>query len=298
MKDCGLYPVPRRRDPLPADPFAEALLVDDGVIAWIGADDTADGLAARADRVIDLDGALVAPGFVDAHVHLFEVGLALAGVDLSASAGVTTLAAALDAVAKAAAGAHEDDVVLAYGWDERSWPEGRPRRATSSTPRRAAARCTRPAWTCTPRWCRRRSRAAARSSRGRVGRVGLGRGEAHHVARDVARAVSPARRTELYRTALRAAAEQGVVSVHEMSARTSTRAPGCGDPRAHGGRGVGPAARRGVPGRAVRHGRRRARAPRGRARPRGHRGRPQRRRVDRVAHRRDAAAVPGRPGPR
>ncbi len=46
----------------PADPFAEALLVDDGVIAWIGADDTADGLAARADRVIDLDGALVAPG--------------------------------------------------------------------------------------------------------------------------------------------------------------------------------------------------------------------------------------------
>ena len=51
----------------PADPFAEALLVDDGVIAWIGADDTADGLAARADRVIDLDGALVAPGFVDAH---------------------------------------------------------------------------------------------------------------------------------------------------------------------------------------------------------------------------------------
>ena len=44
----------------PADPFAEALLIDDGVVTWLGAEDTAAGLAARADRVIDLDGALVA----------------------------------------------------------------------------------------------------------------------------------------------------------------------------------------------------------------------------------------------
>ncbi|MBI9116155.1 amidohydrolase family protein [Sanguibacter suaedae] len=56
----------------PSDPFAEALLVVDGTVAWIGADDTADGLAATADRVVDLAGALVAPGFVDAHVEVLD----------------------------------------------------------------------------------------------------------------------------------------------------------------------------------------------------------------------------------
>ncbi|MCZ2264827.1 amidohydrolase family protein, partial [Isoptericola sp. QY 916] len=74
----------------PADPFAEALLVDDGVVTWLGAEDTAAGLAARADRVIDLDGALVAPGFVDAHVHLLETGLAAESVDLTAAGGATS----------------------------------------------------------------------------------------------------------------------------------------------------------------------------------------------------------------
>lgn len=202
-----------------ADPFAEALLVDDGVIAWIGADDTADGLAARADRVIDLDGALVAPGFVDAHVHLFEVGLALAGVDLSASAGVTSLAAALEAVAKGAAASGDDDVVLAFGWDERAWPEGRPptrEELDAAAGGRAvyAARVDVHSAVVSSELARRCG------LEGRAGWDASGwvSGEAHHVARDVARDVSPARRTELYRSALRAAAEQGVVSVHEMSA--------------------------------------------------------------------------------
>ncbi len=37
----------------PADPFAEAVLVADGVVTWIGAEDTAAGLAANADAVVD-----------------------------------------------------------------------------------------------------------------------------------------------------------------------------------------------------------------------------------------------------
>ncbi|OLT49505.1 amidohydrolase [Cellulosimicrobium sp. CUA-896] len=201
------------------DPFAEALLVDDGVIAWIGADDTADGLAARADRVIDLQGALVAPGFVDAHVHLVEVGLALAGVDLSASAGVTSLDAALRAVARAAGAAGADDVVLAFGWDERAWPEGQ---APTAQELDAAAGGR-------PVYAARVDVHSAVVSTALARRAGAERlpgwhasgwvtGEAHHAARDVARDVTPARRTALYRAALAAAAEQGIVSVHEMSA--------------------------------------------------------------------------------
>ena len=86
-----------------ADPFAEAILVEDGVVAWLGAEDSAAGFAARADEVVDLDGALVTPGFVDAHVHVLETALALTGLDLSSAGGVHTLADALAAIARAVA---------------------------------------------------------------------------------------------------------------------------------------------------------------------------------------------------
>ena len=69
----------------PADPFAEAILVEDGTVAWLGADDTADGLVARADEGVDLRGALLAPGFVDAHVHVLDTAQADEGIDLRAA---------------------------------------------------------------------------------------------------------------------------------------------------------------------------------------------------------------------
>src|SRR5699024_8736419 len=109
-----------------ADPFAEAMLVDDGTVVWLGADDTADGMVSRADEDVDLDGALVAPGFVDAHVHVLETGLALESIDLSPDGGVRSLADALDAVHRAARSRTTDAPVLGFGWDELRWPEGRP----------------------------------------------------------------------------------------------------------------------------------------------------------------------------
>ncbi|MET0788588.1 MAG: amidohydrolase [Cellulomonas sp.] len=202
-----------------ADPFAEALLVDDGTVVWLGADDTADGMASRADEVIDLDGALVAPGFVDAHVHVLETGLALESVDLSPEGGVHSLADALDAVHRAARTVTEGSTVLGFGWDELRWPEGRPptreeldaaaggapvylarvdvhSAVVSSALSRDAGLDLLPGW----------------SFDGRVER------DAHHAAREAARVVSPERRTALYRRALEHAAARGVVSVHEHSA--------------------------------------------------------------------------------
>ncbi|WP_125775939.1 amidohydrolase [Antribacter gilvus] len=213
------------------DPFAEAILVDDGVVAWLGSDDTAAGLAARADRVIDLDGALVAPGFVDAHVHTLETGLSSQAVDLSASAGVRSLADALAALhlgarKLAAEDPSGEEVLLAFGWDELSWPEGR---AFSRSELDAA--------------CGGRAVYAARVdvhsaviSTALAERAGLDHlpglaedgtvtGEAHHVARDLAQDVTSARRTRAYRRALEGWARQGIVGVHEMSApHVDTRA--------------------------------------------------------------------------
>ncbi|MFC3502854.1 amidohydrolase [Micromonospora krabiensis] len=98
----------------PADPSATALLVSDGRIAWLGASPD----APAADRVVDLDGALVTPAFVDAHVHATDTGLALSGLDL---AGVRSAGELLDAVAGFAAALPADAVVLGHGWDESSW---------------------------------------------------------------------------------------------------------------------------------------------------------------------------------
>ncbi|MGN8245566.1 amidohydrolase [Cellulomonas soli] len=206
----------------PADPFAEALLVEDGTIVWIGADDTADGLASRADEVVDLDGALVAPGFVDAHVHVLETGLALESVDLTAAAGVRSLADALDAVHRAAQardGRADQGPLLGFGWDEQSWPEGRA--PTREEVDRAAGGA--------PVYLARvdvHSAVVSTALADGAGLVGLpgwsddGRVErdAHHAARDAARRIAPERRTQLYRRALQHAASRGVVSVHEQSA--------------------------------------------------------------------------------
>jgi predicted amidohydrolase YtcJ len=104
----------------PADPFATALLIDDGRVAWVGSDDASSAFAA--DALVDLDGALVTPAFVDAHVHTTATGLALTGLDL---AGAQTLAEALAAVARHASGLPGDAVVLGHGWDETTWPEYR-----------------------------------------------------------------------------------------------------------------------------------------------------------------------------
>jgi predicted amidohydrolase YtcJ len=220
-----------------ADPFAEAILVDDGIVAWLGADDTAAGLAARADRVIDLDGALVTPGFVDAHAHVLETGLSSDSVDLTPAGGVRSHADALAALhvgarRLAAADPSGDQVLLAFGWDEQAWPEqraftkqelddacgGRPvyaarvdvHSAVVSTSMAARAGIEHhPAWTGTGLSGSGWSDAPADT--------GLVTADLHHIVRDVAHELPPERRTRLYRETLAAWAARGIVSVHEMS---------------------------------------------------------------------------------
>ena len=195
-----------------ADPLATAMLIDGGTVAWVGTDDA----TPDADEVVELDGALVTPAFVDAHAHLTETGLALTGVDLATA---TSLKQALQRV-EAASRRSGGRPVLGHGWDERRWPEGRPPTRTeldraayggavylsrvdvhsavvSSSLAAAAGLRDLPGW----------------SDDGRVERA------AHHAARDATRsALSPAQRADLQRAALGAAAAAGIGCVHEMSA--------------------------------------------------------------------------------
>jgi predicted amidohydrolase YtcJ len=106
----------------PADPFATAMLVDGDTVAWVGSEGAADAHAASVDEVVPLDGALVTPAFVDAHVHTTSTGLLLTGLDL---VGCPTLAAALDRLERHAR-TRPSGVVLGHGWDDSRWPERRP----------------------------------------------------------------------------------------------------------------------------------------------------------------------------
>lgn len=105
-----------------ADPFATALLVDGDTVAWVGSEQAASSIADSSMEVIDLHGALVAPGFVDSHVHLTETGIALDSLQLGDARSAAEI---LDAVAAAIAGQPADAgaTVLGHGWDESSWTD-------------------------------------------------------------------------------------------------------------------------------------------------------------------------------
>jgi len=196
----------------PGSPFATAFLVEDGRIAWIGSDDAAAGFSA--ERTVDLADALVTPAFVDAHVHATATGLNLIGPDL---AGSGTLLEALDTVAAFAA-QHPGTPVLGHGWDETTWPEGRP--PTIAELDRAGGG----ALVYLSRVDKHSAvtssalRAAVPNLAGLAGYQEDGplSVDAHHAVRAIALAtVTPAQRTTAQRATRTRAAELGIGALHE-----------------------------------------------------------------------------------
>ncbi|QTU60788.1 amidohydrolase [Streptomyces scabiei] len=197
----------------PADPFATAMVVEHGQVAWVGSEGAADAFGADVDEVIDLEGALVTPAFTDAHVHTTATGLALTGLDLSAA---PTLDAALVLVREFTAARPADRVLLGHGWDAARWPGGRP-------PTRAELD---EATGGRPLYLSRIDVHSAVVSSALLDLVpGAGAFEdgpltrdAHHAVRATALgAVTPAQRTEAQRAALAHAASLGIGSVHECA---------------------------------------------------------------------------------
>jgi predicted amidohydrolase YtcJ len=222
----------------PVDPFANAMVVDGTSIAWIGGDDAARVHEDSVDEVVELDGALVTPAFVDAHAHLSQTGAALRGVDV---AGAPSLTAALSRVEDAAR-AHQGRPVYAPNWDERHWPEGRPATAAELD------RATYGGVVYMPRVDGHSAvissaLAAASGARDLPGWQGDGlvSREAHHVAREAFNAaISPAQRRADIDLALQAAAAAGIGLVHENGGRILSSADDFADVLAAGERGDGP----------------------------------------------------------
>ncbi|WP_059019604.1 amidohydrolase [Mycobacterium sp. M26] len=199
----------------PSHPDATAMAVRDGVVAWLGSDDVGRTQFGDAE-IIDLDGAFVAPAFVDSHIHVTSTGLLLTGLDL------TTATSASDCLRRIAehVAAHPGQPIWAHGWDDTAWPGDR----APSTDELDAVVGTTPAYLA-----RIDVHSAVASSALRALVPGLSAvagfdpqrplsSTAHHLVRAQARALLTSKqRAEARRAALDAAAAAGIVAVHECA---------------------------------------------------------------------------------
>ena len=188
------------------------LVVVDDHIAFIGP----ESAAPACDVVIDVEGALVLPTFVDGHVHTTDTGLVLAGLDLSTVRSRTEL---LDAVARRTRELR-GRAILGHGWDETTW-------ADRTLP--TATELDRASYGSVVYLSRVdvHSALASNSLMASVSRLssedgynsdGWLRRDAHHKVRDAALgALSPAQRHDAQLHMLRHAASLGIGAVHEMN---------------------------------------------------------------------------------
>ncbi len=56
----------------PAQVWAEAMLVEDGIIKFVGTDEEAKNMASEDAAEVDLGGKMVMPGIHDVHMHPLE----------------------------------------------------------------------------------------------------------------------------------------------------------------------------------------------------------------------------------
>ena len=107
-----------------AEPWAEAVAIRGKKIVAVGADAQVSKLAGPATRVVELNGRMMLPGFVEGHIHPFLGSFFTEGIDLQ----VPTLDEALDVIARQA-GKATSGVVRGFGWRVDMFPPEGPNKA-------------------------------------------------------------------------------------------------------------------------------------------------------------------------
>lgn len=97
----------------------EAVLVEDGKIQAIG---NFAELKSFADEQIDLQGAVMYPGFVDSHLHMIAHGEKLQRLNLT---NITSVEQLLDVLRKATNGLEDGQWLFGEGWNENNFSDGR-----------------------------------------------------------------------------------------------------------------------------------------------------------------------------
>jgi predicted amidohydrolase YtcJ len=134
MTAFAVFPFERRTEPEllllngniltmdPSLPRAQAVAIADGRLMAVGATDEIGRLAAGSARKVDLAGATVLPGFIDAHSHPASAGLShLRSVD----ADLRSIAAIQQALRERAAKTPKGEWVTAFKYDDTKTSDGR-----------------------------------------------------------------------------------------------------------------------------------------------------------------------------
>jgi len=100
------------------EPAPTAVAIAGDRIFAVGADATVLQTRGETTQQIDLQGAVVIPGFIDGHAHLYGLGKALAEIDL---VGTASAAAVVELVAEAAVQLPDLEWLQGRGWDQNDW---------------------------------------------------------------------------------------------------------------------------------------------------------------------------------
>ena len=103
-----------------ANPEAEAVAVLGDRIMMVGSDAAVAAHIGPETRVIDLEGRLAIPGFIEGHGHFTGVGNALINLDLTTARTWDEIVAMVEAFA---ADAEPGTWILGRGWHQEKWDE-------------------------------------------------------------------------------------------------------------------------------------------------------------------------------
>ena len=106
-------------------PPAQAVVIDDGAIVYVGDDAGAAPYESTSGRVVDLDGKMLMPGFVEAHIHPIVGSTITRGADLQFDSREETLAALTAYRAEVG----PVDIVRGFGWRYTAFPPTGPVKA-------------------------------------------------------------------------------------------------------------------------------------------------------------------------
>jgi len=102
----------------PVTPEVSALAARDGRIVAVGTDAQVERYRGGATRVIDLEGQLAVPGFIEGHGHFSGIGASLINLDLREA---RSWEETVEIVAEAARVREPGDWIVGWGWHQEKW---------------------------------------------------------------------------------------------------------------------------------------------------------------------------------
>lgn len=98
-------------------PQAEAVVISNGRITFVGSNSEALKHQVAVTQVIDLKGRMMVPGFIDSHMHLLNLGYSMRNIDLSGAKSIEELKALISNFIKTN-NIEPGQWVLGRGWNQ------------------------------------------------------------------------------------------------------------------------------------------------------------------------------------